>query len=97
MSEPALEIPAGKKIRVEITPLSRPVPLQGRVCGTCAAEATPQNATDLVTSCIRSNAWPQSRVNSATLSQDDMFAFEEQLRRAAFSTNDFFLLGLNAP
>ena len=24
-----------------------------------------------------------------------MFAFEEQLRRAAFSTNDFFLLGLN--
>jgi len=53
MAGPPLNIPKGKKLRVEITPLSSTIPLQGRLQGIAGAQATPQRTTDLIVPYLR--------------------------------------------
>lgn len=92
MASPPLNIPKGKKIRVEITPLATMTPLQGRLQGVAGAEATPQPTTDLVVPYLR----PALSADPTGLSQDDLIMIEQQLRDAAGSTSDLFVLGLDA-
>ena len=94
-----IKVPAGKVLRVEITPLDTPNALPGRMCGLCGAEATPQAMTDLMASFMRAYGGDGAAIdvfNPAAPSQDQLVALELELRQAATSTADMFLLGLNA-
>jgi hypothetical protein len=84
-----------KKIAVKITPLGAPSTV-GRVCGTCAAEATPQGETELVSGFVRLQEWVRSGVDMSNPSQADLLALERQMRDAALSGNDRFFLRLAA-
>jgi hypothetical protein len=84
-----------KKIAVKITPLSAPTAV-GRVCGTCAAEATPQGETELVSGFVRLQDWVRTGMDTGSPSQSDLLALERQMRDAALSGSDRYFLRLAA-
>ncbi len=88
----AIFVPAGKKVTVEITPLDTPDALLGRCFGACGAEVTPGLTTDVISGFMRPNQIP----SGAGLTQAQLLALESQLRAAALSQSDRYLLGLNA-
>jgi hypothetical protein len=92
MGEPSIVVPAGKQVRVEITPLTTPTPLFGRVHGICGAESTPGQCTDLISAYMR----PGEALDPSLLSQAQLIEVENQMREAALTTNDHLLLGLRA-
>jgi hypothetical protein len=94
--QPSGEIGGGRKVAVEVTPIGRAMPLIGRVCGACAAESTPQEAADLVGGFVRWSDVQGSPMDWTSPSQEGLLALEAQMRQAALSRNDLFLLGLNA-
>ena len=96
MADPLIQIPAGKKLRLEVTPLHNLSPLLGRVCGVCGCEATPQATSSLPAAFIRAGSQFSGGGLAAPMSQEQLFSLEKQLRDCALGTHDFFLLGLNA-
>ena len=84
MPEPAIQVPTGKVLRVEVTPLDTPTPLAGRMCGLCGAEATPIETSDLYNKFLRA----YGGTDPAALSQEQLAGIELQLREAALAEED---------
>lgn len=92
MPEPAIRLPPHKGLALEVTPLSRPMPLIGRVRGITASETSPTKTSSLYSGYLR----PDENVCSSDLSANDLIELERQLRTAVQSGNERTLLGLFA-
>jgi hypothetical protein len=92
MGEPRIVVPAGKKVSLEITPLSSPLSLEGRMQGICAAEATPGACSTLVSPFLRTGDGKDPLLGSL----EDLVSMELAMREAALAGNETFLLGLQA-
>ena len=86
--------PDGRPVRVEILPLDGFQSFPGRILGIPCGEAQPTAALPAANDRCMQIRPAGSGPNP--LSEDDLYGFEHELRRAALSTNEMFLLGVNA-
>jgi hypothetical protein len=96
MSQSALATARGKRVRLKITPITRAIPLQGRVSGVPAAHATPLEPSPLVTNFVRPSGWSTSEGLIPEPTQAELIELESQMRDVALGGSGFILLGLNA-
>jgi|GEM_PF-3199287 len=84
----------GKQIKVEIIRLGDTCKYPGRIAGIPCGETIPLTA--FPENNDRACYIRPKEVQQGSASQEDLFQFEHNLRRAALSTHEMFLLGLNA-
>ena len=83
-----------RKVRVELVTLDSFQQLPGRISDISCGEATPVKSLP-VNNNVSMILRPKN-LSTGSLSQEDLKQFEFDLRRAAISTNERFLLGMNA-
>jgi hypothetical protein len=89
-------ISGARRVRLEITPITRAVPLPGRIRGLPVAQATPLEPTPLVSNFVRPSGWVRTDGVIGEPSQLELAELETQMRDIALSGGSYVLLGLNA-